>query len=344
MTGHRKAGVAGKRVASQWHREQYVDVKAALSVCHPQVPRGWLGKRVLSSDSFRLGPSAASICRCLIVLLACLLPLLSAQAVVFYSTGGTNFNTTPPTKSLTNSGWQYEGEWYGFTGTAISSNCFISAQHIGGSPGDKFVFQGVSYTTVTNYDDPQTDLKIWRVSGMFPTNAPLYTKSNEKGKTLMVFGRGLTRGEEVRLKNRLHGWETGYRDLVQRWGQNNVTTIVTNSQGDFLRAEFNYGAGRNEATLSGGDSGGGVFIKDGRLYKLAGVNYAVDGPYNTTNSGTGFEASMFDQRGFYVKDASGNWVLYPRSGRIAGAFYAFYATRISSRLSWITNILSQSSP
>jgi hypothetical protein len=277
-------------------------------------------------------------------LLALLVFAFPAKAVLFYHTGDTNFNTTPPMHALTSSGWQFEGQWIGFNGTVISPNCFITARHIGGAAGDIFVFQGVQYTTVTNYDDPNTDLRIWRVSGQFPIYAPLYTKSNEQGKALVVIGRGKQRGDEVRLNTRLRGWLSGVHDYVQRWGQNRVNGIVDggDGQGEFLRASFNAGAGRNQAMLSAGDSGGAVFIKDGKFYKLAGINYAVDGPYNTTNSGTGFYASLFNQRGFYVESTSGTWILFPQhTGRIASSFYA---TRISSRVSWITSILALPAP
>ena len=113
-------------------------------------------------------------------------------------------------------------------------------------------------------------------------------------------------------------------------------------RGELLRASFNPGAGRNEAQLSAGDSGGAVFIRDDRTYKLAGINYGVDGPYNTTNSGPGFEAALFDRRGFYELTSAGVWTLSSAgAGNIAGSFYA---TRISSRLSWINSILSQPPP
>src|SRR5450759_1250386 len=75
-----------------------------------------------------------------------LLSALPANAVLFYFTGDTNYNTTAPaTRSLTNSGWQYQGAWAGFSGTVISSNGFITARHIGGSVGQSFSFQGADY-------------------------------------------------------------------------------------------------------------------------------------------------------------------------------------------------------
>src|SRR5262249_16904271 len=149
------------------------------------------------------------------------------------------------------------------------------------------------------------------------------------------------RGAEVRINNRLKGWEWGPGDNVQRWGQNKVSGILQGGPeiGEVLRASFNAG-GRNEATLSAGDSGGAVFIKDGKIWKLAGINYAVEGPYNRTNNGAGFDAALFDLRGLYVTDGAGGWQLF--SGKpITGNFYA---TRISSHVTWINSVLATPGP
>jgi hypothetical protein len=262
--------------------------------------------------------------------------VLPAQAVIFFSTGDPGYNTNAPGGALTNSGWQFQGAWSTFSGTVISSNAFITAKHVGGAVGNPFTFQGVQYTTTASYDSPDSDLRIWRVAGEFPVSAPLYTKRIENGKNLVVIGRGTQRGAEVRINGRLKGWEWGPGDSVQRWGQNKVSGIFQGGAeiGEVLRACFNAG-GRNEAMLSAGDSGGAVFIKDGKIWKLAGINYAVEGPYNTTNSGDGFNAAIFDLRGLYVTDGGSSWQLF--SGRpITGNFYA---TRISSHLRWINSVL-----
>jgi hypothetical protein len=273
-----------------------------------------------------------------------LIPLLPVKAVLFYSTGDPDYHTNAPaTRSLTNSGWQYQGAWGGYSGTVISSNCFITVKHAEGAVGDWFAFQGTNYPALAAYDDPDTELRIWRVAGRFPTNAPLYTRRNEPGKSLVVIGRGTRRGVEVRLNEKLKGWEWGDWDGVQRWGQNKISGLQNGGPGvgEVLQVAFH--AGRNEAHLSVGDSGGAIFIKDGKTFKLAGINYGVDGPYNTTNSGPGFEAALFDQRGFYVwNSAADAWTLTPlRTGRIGSSFYAI---RISSRIDWINGILSEPAP
>jgi len=262
----------------------------------------------------------------------------SGLAVLFYFTNSPSFNTNAPGGALRNSGWEFEGAWVGFTGTAISSNCFLTARHVGGSVGGVFVFQGVSYSTVAIYDDTNTDLRICQVQGEFPTNAALYTGRNEVGQPLVVFGRGTQRGAGVYLNNKLRGWRWGAWDGVLRWGQNRINAIVEagTGVGEVLRASFKAGAGRNEADLSSGDSGGGVFIREGRSYKLAGINYAVDDPYSFTNSGPGFAAALFNQRGFYTEDGTNGWVKIV-SGTVGGNFYA---TRISPRAEWIRSVIA----
>src|SRR5438067_1547180 len=121
---------------------------------------------------------------------------LAAHAVLFDSTSDPTFNTSAPTGALANSGWQYEGLWGGFLGTPIAPQFFITAEHIGGTVGDTFRFAGVDYATTSVFDDPNSDLRIWQIAGAFPTYAPLYTKTDEVGKNLVVIGRGTQRGGE----------------------------------------------------------------------------------------------------------------------------------------------------
>jgi hypothetical protein len=87
-----------------------------------------------------------------------------------------------------------------------------------------------------------------------------------------------------------------------------------------------------------GDSAGGLFIQDGSTWKLAGINYAVDGPYNLTNSGAGFDAAIFDAGGLYT-GTEGNWSFMPE--RATNQPGAFYATRVSAHVAWIQSVLAQ---
>src|SRR5271170_5346042 len=81
-----------------------------------------------------------------------------ARAVLFEATGDPSYNTNAPTGSLTNSGWQYEGQWntgsdgYNYLGTPIAPLFFAAAQHVGGTNGEAFVYNGFTYHTVASYD------------------------------------------------------------------------------------------------------------------------------------------------------------------------------------------------
>ena len=289
----------------------------------------------------------------LIVFFALLLSISSAQAIIFYSTGDANYNTTAPSGTLTNSGWQYEGTWGGFLGTAIAQRYFITAEHVGGQVGDPLVFRGVAYPTIAVHDDPDSDLRIWRICGTFPDYAPIYTNTNEVGQSCVVIGRGTQRAAPVTTSNILgnvktNGWRWGALDGVQRWGVNVVADFVNGDGilgsgpiGMVLKAAFDDNGGTNECHLSTGDSGGAMFIKDGAIWKLAGINLAVDGPYNTTNTGSGFDAAIFNERGLYTTNSIiGGWDPVPDVGSAQPG--AFYCTRVSAHVSWINSVISAS--
>ena len=265
--------------------------------------------------------------------------------MVFYSTASMDFNTTAPTGSLANSGWQWVGSWGSFQGAPIGAHHFLAANHVGGNVGDPFTFQGETYTTVASFADSSSDLRIWEVREKFPTWAPIYTHGDELGRSLVVFGRGVTRGAEVRTAvtvagvpaDTLAGWRWGAVDGRLRWGQNKVAKIVASTPfGMQLYATFDKNGGPNECHLGTGDSSGPVFINDGTEWKLAGVAGLVDSNFNFTQSGGGFKACLFDVRGLYYGN-SGSWALVSGSVPVPSGFYA---TRVSVRAPWIATVLT----
>jgi hypothetical protein len=277
----------------------------------------------------------------------------SALAVILFSTADPEHNTTPPAGALSGSGWELQGLWGPFLGTPIAPHYFITAQHVGGSPGDLFFLNGASYMALQFFDDPSSDLRIWQVDGTFSAYAPLYDGASEVGQTFIVHGRGTQRGDSVTVAGAgpasLRGWRWGTADGRLRWGQNQVAGIQdgnlaplgsgsTPKIGALLKAFFKSSGGPDEAHLSSGDSGGGMFILDGGVWKLAGINYSVDGPYSLTNAGPGFDAALFDTGGLYTEGKSG-WVLKPESGQAQPS--SFYATRISAHRTWINSVLGQ---
>ncbi len=273
----------------------------------------------------------------LVALLLGTAPLVS-RAVILYRTGDPTANTTAPAGSLSGSGWQFEGQWGAFLGTPIAPHFFLSAKHVAFA-GAVFTFDGIDYTPVKAIGDPNSDLDLWQVAEAFPTFAPLYTKSDEVGRLTLVIGRGTQRGSDVFVNGTFSGWNWGPSDGAQRWGGNLVGAIATMSpDNDFLYGTFDAAGLTEEATLSSGDSGGAAFIKDGALWKLAGIHYAVDGPFYLDASGNGgFDAALFDSRGLYVSD-EGSPPHYTLITGDAPVPAGFYSTRISSKLGWIYGV------
>src|SRR5438477_8473342 len=128
-------------------------------------------------------------------------------------------NKSAPTGTIANSGWQWEGNWGQFTGTPIGKNYFMTASHVGGGVGQSLVLNGVSYPSVAMYDDPSSDLRIWKTSKAFSSWAPIYSLQGEIGKTAVLMGRGTPRGSDVNVNGSLHGWQWAAPDNRLSWGQ-----------------------------------------------------------------------------------------------------------------------------
>ena len=276
---------------------------------------------------------------------------LPAWGLIFYGTGDPSHNTTDPGNG---SGWQWQIQYGNTLATPIGADYLITARHVAGGIGDVISYQGELYTTTATWRSPDSDLAIFKVDHPFHTWAPLYRGSDEAGKTLTVFGRGTQRGDPVNVPGAsptsLRGWLWGATDNQMRWGQNVVSGIedlAAQGLGSVLAANFDRisvpgdtttgGGLAEEATLSVGDSGGGVFVQDGGVWKLAGLNYGVvTGWRFTPLDGSSFQAAVFDAGGLYlngygsipdsVQDIPAEWV----------------ATRISSNLQWIDSVVPES--
>jgi len=252
-----------------------------------------------------------------------------ADGVILYRTGDPTANTTEPTGALAGSGWQYEGNFGNFLGTAIAPHYFVTAKHLGTDP-TQFTYHGVDYAIVRSFADSDSDLRIFEVEGALPFYAPLYARSDEVGQHLVVIGRGTQRGAGRIVNGQLRGWEYGPADTVQRWGENEVARIIKGA----LYVLFDQDGLPQEGHLSAGDSGGAVFLNDGGTWKLAGINSDVDTFTSGADRGGPYSAVMFDERGSYRADGT---LIAGRAPVPSG----FYAARISSRVRWIYGIIGK---
>jgi len=276
----------------------------------------------------------------LLILAAFCLP----SSAIIIAGGDGSGNTNAPTGSLENSGWQWQGRFNSYLGTPIGPHHFITAIHIGGSVGNKFYYNNQVYTTVSKTNDISSDLRIWKVSERFSSYAPLYSGTDEVGKGLTVFGRGVDRAEAVTntitTDPMTNGWKWGAYNYTQRWGTNVVDATATDGNGyQFLKMDWDAGVGEHECMLADKDSGGAAFIQDGEVWKLAGINYSISPAWTYSFNSDGsdpFNAAIIDFAGdnpLYV-NSGGTWIPVPSETKSAS-----YVSRISSAYSWITNVI-----
>ena len=265
-----------------------------------------------------------------------LLTLEEAHAVIFFNTADPQHNTTTPGD---NSGWQYEGKFNNVLGVPIAPFFFISAVHTGGSVGNIFYFHGDAYTTIAFQNVPSTDLRIWEVNHAkpFPTWAPLSTGGADLGGVARIIGRGKQRGSEIFLSSVSKGWGWGTADFVQRWGSNIVEGVGSGgaSIGPLLYCDFNSPGINDECHLAEWDSGGGMFVLENGLWRLAGINYAVDGPIRVPPATTETRGAYFDLGGLEYYNGS-SWILIPDT--VADQPSSFYCSRISAHTAAIQAI------
>ena len=133
----------------------------------------------------------------------------------------------------------------------------------------------------------------------------------------------------------LRGWENGPADGVQRWGENQFAGVLKfgGSLGELLSATFDAEGGPNEATFSVGDSGGAAFVNVDGVWKLAGINYGVSGPYKRTANGPAIYGAIFNESGLF----KGSRLVPDRPQAVPGSLYV---TRISARTGWIYSVIN----
>jgi hypothetical protein len=282
-----------------------------------------------------------------------------AEALVFADSGDPVFNSAAPTGVYADSGWQYMGYFGSFLGTAIGSQYFITAQHIG-VQGTTFLqsalFTGVPeviYTvdTAANgglgyWDVAGSDLRIFKIEESFAAYAELYT-GNAVGQVAVLTGRGGVRGDAVLGgSGETRGWLHTAADGVARWGTNEITGTVGSGAGSYWVAGFDDEERTDfEAGLSVGDSGAGMFVMDGGQWKLAGINSSIDGLFDVNSvvgDGSEFSASLFDRGGFYQGSDAGGWNLV--ADRPADVPSRIYMSSVTANVGTIAGIIAVPEP
>lgn len=280
---------------------------------------------------------------------------LPVSALIFRDGPSPAANTeTAPTGVYADSGWQYQIRFASFHGTMVSPKHFITAVHLGAGQTEisqPMHFNGVEDKTYTIRPGSRTvigttDLAIFEIWESFDTFAPLYSRSDEAGRELVVMGRGFGRGSE--LSDR--GWTWGPAATRRsRWGRNTVGGALNAGGNDLLFFDFSDVLGQDEVAGTGGDSGGGVFIRDGQVWKLAGVNFSVDSLYSQAAvpaNSNAFRGSLYEAGGIFLGNDANGWNRISSFGNslnpASSTFFRqsnTYASRISSSLPAIQAVI-----
>lgn len=226
------------------------------------------------------------------------------RAVVIDTATGTG-NTSAPGDDP---GWANVGVLGIGTGVYLGNDWVLTAAHVGGGSivlnGGTYAMLAGSGTTLTNNGAPgksaTTDLYMFRLAstpaGLPSVTIASATTTNGSGVTMIGSGRDRGAFTEWSVNQGTTPWTwtevssggnaAGYKTIstrAMRWGTNTVSASalwVDDGFGDtlMLGTTFNdLGPPSNEAQAAYGDSGGGVFHKNGAAWELAGIILTVGG-------------------------------------------------------------------
>lgn len=227
-----------------------------------------------------------------------------APAVIIDTVSGTG-NTTAPADDP---GWANLGVRGVGTGVYLGNGWVLTAEHVGGGNivlnGGTYAMLAGSGTRLTNGGEPGktalTDLTMFRLAttpvGL--SGVPIAAAATGSGAAVTMIGAGRDRGAftqwSVNTGTNPWAWAevpsggnaAGYKTLssrTMRWGTNAVSGTglwVNDGFGEIkmLATTFNDFVGNSsEAQAAYGDSGGGVFHKNGSTWQLTGLILTVAG-------------------------------------------------------------------
>jgi hypothetical protein len=217
--------------------------------------------------------------------LVVLVSLVSCHCALALEGGAVDSNSSPTFAGVGSLSLASGGT---FSGVLIGSRYVLTAQHVvgGGSDPSQWTFNvnldsldasdrsfavarvyaAPGFTGFGNGAVPRNDLAILELTRDVPASVPVFDLSTT----------ALTLGNEITLVG--YG---GTGAQTKRRGANVVDYLDAPSAGataDVFAYDFDAGV-QGEATVVGGDSGSGMFVNEGGVWKLAGINtFAWENP------------------------------------------------------------------
>ena len=209
----------------------------------------------------------------LLFLVICSLLPLAGEAII--TTNNTNAATDP--SGINGFNWNYVVNFNGSSSVAVDPYWLLTAAHVADDFGNTSVtVNGQTYNQVGEVYHATADLALVKLdralSGFYAIYSGTYPTASKNRLSAIMAGYGVT-GTVVDQYNYTFG-SSGKG--TERWGSNKIDgqlnyiggTGKTNS--GFLMY-FNTADSSLEAGAGTGDSGGGVFVSDGGVWKLAGI-------------------------------------------------------------------------
>ena len=166
------------------------------------------------------------------------------------------------------------------SGVYLGNHYILTANHVDNDINNVFL-NGTNYAVDSSFTPitfPNTDLRIIRIlpDPGLPSLHLIGSADSAFNQSATMIGWGVGKG--TALPNQ--GWNWGDDTTrVERWG---TSVTLGNYKTDpvsgfsFLQTTFDITMGGQTGQLTGGDSGGGLFINFGGTWKLAGINSDVD--------------------------------------------------------------------
>ncbi|AQT69364.1 hypothetical protein STSP2_02553 [Anaerohalosphaera lusitana] len=177
------------------------------------------------------------------------------------------------------------GRW-GTNGSCVPISPWhvVTTRHQGGSAGStSIMIDGKQFGIVKIWNHPTADLRIARVDKRLSGYAQVYRKEDENGKNVVVAGYGDGRKDILSTDGYTYGysWDNSTNSTL-RFGTNLIEEITQTPKGAPLPSElvvirFNDpDATDYECAIADHDSGGGWFIYEEDVWKLAALSRGVE--------------------------------------------------------------------